>query len=133
LHKWYLETYQLTRAQLWTLLAIQQDAKQPAAIAKVLGVTPGAVTQLVAQLVRKGYVRRSRGGGDRRALYVELTEKAEHALPRLQSAAHHADKLIVDGLHKDEIRALQSIARKIIARAQEMGPLGGTEKLPGED
>ena len=133
LHKWYLETYQLTRAQLWALLAIHHDAKQPAVIAKTLGVTPATVTRLVDQLVRKGYVRRSRDDGDRRALYVELTEKAEHALPTLQSAAHSADRLLIGGLHPEEIKALQSVARRIIAHAQERGPLGGTERLPGED
>lgn len=132
-HKWYLETYQLTRAQLWTLLAIRHDAKQPVAIAKALGIDPAAVTRQVEQLVRKGYVRRTRSGVDRRALYVELTEKAERALPTLQSAAHRADRMLVDGLRPEEIRALQTAARRIIANARTMEPPDRPEGMPGED
>ncbi|MBU0741358.1 MarR family transcriptional regulator [bacterium] len=115
------------------MLAIRHDAKQPVAIAKALGIDPAAVTRQVEQLVRKGYVRRTRSGVDRRALYVELTEKAERALPTLQSAAHRADRMLVDGLRPEEIRALQTAARRIIANARTMEPPDRPEGMPGED
>jgi MarR family transcriptional regulator for hemolysin len=123
LHNWYLQTYQLTRSQLWALLAICQGAGQPAEIANTLGVSPPAVTRLVDQLVRKGYVRRSRGGGDRRALFVELTEKAERDLPTLQSASHRADRLLTAGLRPEQVAELRGIAAKIVenARDQDLG------------
>ncbi len=130
LHKWYLQTYQLTRAQLWTLLAIRQGARQPAEIARAMGVDPAAVTRLVDQLVRKGYVRRSRGGDDRRALFVELTEKAASELPTLQSASHRADALLTMGLRPEQVAALHEAARKIIENARAQDPAGEDEPSP---
>lgn len=130
LHNWYLGTYKLTRSQLWTLLAIRQGANQPAQIAKTLGVAPATVTRLVDQLVRKGYVRRSRGGGDRRALFVELTEKAQAELPTLQSASHRADLLLTTGLRPEQRALLHETARRIIENARAQDPAGEDEPSP---
>lgn len=130
LHNWYLQTYQLTRSQLWALMAIRQGAGKPVEIANALGVSPPAVTRLVDQLVRKGYVRRSRGGGDRRALFVELTEKAQSELPTLQSASHRADALLTMGLRPEQIAALHEAARSIIENARAQDPVGEDEPSP---
>jgi len=124
LHNWYLKAYRLTRAQLWTLLAIHQGDRQPAAIARALGVNPAAVTRLVDQLVRKGYVRRSRTDGDRRFLSIELTEKAERDLPTLQSAAHRADLLLTKGLRPEQLEALRETARHVVGNARDQDPAG---------
>ncbi|MBC8426061.1 MarR family transcriptional regulator [bacterium] len=130
LHNWYLKTYRLTRSQLWALQAIQQGAGKPMEIAHTLGVSPPAVTRLVDQLVRKGYVRRSRGSGDRRALYVELTEKATSELPTLLSASHRADVLLTMGLRPEQIATLHVAARRIIENARAQDPAGVDEPAP---
>ena len=124
LHNWYLKAYRLTRAQLWTLLAIHQGARQPAALARALGVNPAAVTRLADQLVRKGYVRRSRTGDDRRFLRLELTKMAERDLPTLQSAAHRADRLLTKGLRPEQLEALREAAKHIVENAREQDPAG---------
>lgn len=52
-------------------------------MAEALGVTPGAVTQMVSRLEKKGFVTRAKAAQDKRQTTISLTEKgrslcAEH-------------------------------------------------------
>ncbi len=62
-------------------------------IAKSLEVTVGTLTIAMNNLVKKGYVKRSRSAKDRRVVLVSLTEKGE------QAYEHHKtfhNKMILD-------------------------------------
>jgi DNA-binding MarR family transcriptional regulator len=119
LHKWYLQTYSLTRTQIWTLISIHNGATRPKKLADTLGIDRSGVTRLIDQLTKKGYVRRSRQAGDRRALYLQPTQKALTSLPQLQSAAHNAERLLLSGLRPEQVQALRTAARRIVENARD--------------
>jgi len=119
LHKWYLQTYSLTRPQIWALISIHNGATRPKELADALGIERSGVTRLTDQLTKKGYIRRCRQVGDRRALHLEPTEKALASLPQLQSAAHSAERLLLRGLHPGQVSALRAAARQIVENARD--------------
>ena len=55
------------------------EPKNMSAIAKVLSVTMGTLTIAMNSLVKKGYVKRTRGKEDRRVVYISLSEKGKGA------------------------------------------------------
>lgn len=52
-----------------------KDQPTMSEMASLLNVTPGAVTQMVSRLEKKGYVFRSKASDDKRQTTVSLTEK----------------------------------------------------------
>lgn len=80
-------------------------------MAEFLQVTPGAVTQMVSRLEKKGYVRRSKGFPDKRQTYLSLTESgkvlcAEHiAFDRQEH--HVASELLKDFSDEELERIIQ--------------------------
>ncbi|MGN0482073.1 MAG: MarR family winged helix-turn-helix transcriptional regulator [Lachnospiraceae bacterium] len=53
--------------------------KNMSAIAKELSITVGTLTIAMNNLVKKGYVKRSRSQQDRRVVLISLTERGERA------------------------------------------------------
>jgi DNA-binding MarR family transcriptional regulator len=83
------------------------------ALAKVVHVTKGTLTVAIDNLVRKGYVERSRKSSDRRMVEVWLTEKALRAE---QVHAEFHDEMINDvigELDKEEIIVLEKALNKV--------------------
>lgn len=72
--------------------------KNMSSIAAILEVTVGTLTIAMNNLVKKGYVKRSRSAKDRRVVLVSLTDKGEHAF------AHH--KEFHDGMIYDIMERL---------------------------
>ncbi|MBC8426075.1 MarR family transcriptional regulator [bacterium] len=132
LHKWYLQTYSLTRPQIWALISIHNGATRPKELADTLGIDRSGVTRLTDQLTSKGYIRRCRQVGDRRALHLEPTEKALKSLPQLQSAAHNAERLLLCGLRPGQISALREATRRIVENARDQDLSGAFALLPEE-
>lgn len=69
---------QLTRSQIDTLFLIAHalDPVTPSSIATALGLTPGAITQLVDGLRRDGMVTKQANPDDARSRVLTLTETA---------------------------------------------------------
>ena len=58
------------------------EAKNMSSIAKIVGVTVGTLTIAMNNLVKKGYVVRTRSEEDRRVVLISLTEKGKKAYAR---------------------------------------------------
>jgi DNA-binding MarR family transcriptional regulator len=89
-------------------------ANQPStitAIAERLQIQHHSTVELVDRLADKGFVRRKRGGEDRRQVLLELTPKGEKIIREL--AMHHREEL------RDTGPALVSALRKVIANAHK--------------
>jgi len=73
--------------------AIEAIGKHPevhmAEMARILGVTRGAIQQTVGRLVKKGLVEKFMGEGDRKKVYLELTAKGNAAFDGHE--AYHAE------------------------------------------
>ncbi|MEU5889255.1 MarR family winged helix-turn-helix transcriptional regulator [Streptomyces sp. NPDC047461] len=84
-----------------------------------LGVTKQAASQLVEDLVRKGYVERRPHPDDARARLVVLTERGWACTRAAEEAAAEAVRAWVELIGEGEVRAL----RDQLARIAPYGPI----------
>lgn len=88
-------------------------------LAAHLGVTKQAASQLVDELVRKGYVERRPHPGDARARLVVLTERGWACTRAAEEAAAEAVRVWVELIGEGEVRAL----RDQLVRLAPYGPI----------
>ncbi|GGJ02511.1 MarR family winged helix-turn-helix transcriptional regulator [Streptomyces brasiliensis] len=88
-------------------------------LAAHLGVTKQAASQLVDEIVRKGYAERRAHPGDARARLVVLTERGVACTRATEEAAADAVAAWVDILGEGEVRAL----RERLTRIAPYGPI----------
>ncbi|WP_432155657.1 MarR family winged helix-turn-helix transcriptional regulator [Streptomyces sp. bgisy153] len=88
-------------------------------VATHLGVTKQAASQLVDELVRKGYVERRVHPGDARARLVVLTERGWECTRAAEQAATEAVSAWAGMLGEGEVRAL----RESLSRIAPYGPI----------
>lgn len=82
------------------------EARNMSSVAKTLSVTVGTLTISVNNLVKKGYIHRTRSSEDRRVVLVSLTEKGEKAF--YHHKKFHEDMIhsLIDGLSEKETSTL---------------------------
>ncbi len=78
-------------------------------IASQLGVTKGAVSQIVSRLEQKGYITRSREEGDSRNFSLVLTEKGNNALLWHQGLHECILHHLISGLNRDDPALLDAV------------------------
>ena len=91
-------------------------------LAAHLGVTKQAASQLVDEIVRKGYAERRPHPGDARARLVVLTERGWACTRAAEEAAAEAVRTWVDVLGESEVHAL----RERLGRIAPYGPIRPT-------
>ncbi|GGR78293.1 MarR family transcriptional regulator [Streptomyces humidus] len=84
-----------------------------------LGVTKQAASQLVDELVRKGYVERLPHPGDARARLIVLTERGRECTRAAEEAAAEAVRAWGEVLGEDQLDSL----RDQLARIAPSGPI----------
>lgn len=91
--------YGLTPAEVYLLQILRKKGGcSVTALAPMLGVTPGTVTNLTDRLNNKGYVVRERGEEDRRVVHIIPTE---------------AGLNLVDKINSDRIAMLDRVFKKM--------------------
>ncbi|MFJ3335962.1 MarR family winged helix-turn-helix transcriptional regulator [Streptomyces sp. NPDC086766] len=88
-------------------------------LAAHLGVTKQAASQLVDEIVRKGYAERRQHPGDARSRLVVLTDQGWACTRAAQEAAAEAVGAWVELIGEGEVRAL----RERLARIAPYGPI----------
>ncbi|MCS0602051.1 MarR family winged helix-turn-helix transcriptional regulator [Streptomyces sp. LP11] len=88
-------------------------------LAAHLGVTKQAASQLVDEIVRKGYAERRPRPGDARAKLIVLTERGRACTRAAEAAAAEVVGGWVELLGEGEVRAL----RERLARLAPYGPI----------
>ncbi len=73
-------TLDLPLRQLKVCLALMPRSCSMSEIAREIGISPSAVTQVSDRLVRRGLVERELGEGDRRVRKLKLTAKGLHLM-----------------------------------------------------
>ena len=107
--------YTLSQLQIRTLFNIAKKQK-PLAIkdlVKLLGVTPGAVTQLVDGLVSMNLVKREEDINDRRVILIALTQHAEDELDNLKQEYLASASQVFETLNDEEINELIMLLDKV--------------------
>ena len=89
------------------------EPKNMSAIAKVLSVTMGTLTIAMNSLVKKGYVKRTRGKEDRRVVYISLSENGKGAYQHHEKFHRHMIDEILKDLTEEETEALMKSLTKL--------------------
>ena len=98
------------------LLALkQQPHRTQQEIARAVGIGGPTLTHHLDAMEAAGLVVRSRGGEDRRAVHVELTEAGDAMFGRLRDAAVAFDARLREGLSDAEVDQ----ARALLTRLRE--------------
>lgn len=91
-------------------------------VARTLGMTSSAATQLVEPLVQKGYIDRKTSSGDKRALNLSLSEKSKKRMEALRKKRildmEHAFDMLTDMEFESYCRLLGKIAEGLVSKKQ---------------
>jgi DNA-binding MarR family transcriptional regulator len=110
-----LESSRVTVAE-WVVLREMygsDDTTSPIAVAKLTGLTRGAVSKLVDRLLAKGLVTRTESASDRRYQDIKLTRAAIVMVPKLAKLADENDEEFFRVLSKSERATLTQMLQEI--------------------
>ena len=103
-----------------TFLAQAESPLGPQALAQLLLVSPGAVTQLLDLLERQGRIRRQSSKSDRRMSVVTLTATGKRVLAEAEPAVAQANDRALAGLSLNEQRQLMRLLQKLEKHVQAL-------------
>jgi MarR family transcriptional regulator, organic hydroperoxide resistance regulator len=106
----------VTVAQWSALITLLRgEATTPAELARFIDVDPGALTRLLDRLEAKGLVIRVRSATDRRAISLQLTQRARELAPQLAALADENDEHFFGVLTPAELPAFKRALAKLLA------------------
>jgi DNA-binding MarR family transcriptional regulator len=95
-----------------------RDGLSNAHLARLSLVTPQSMSEVLSQLVAKGYVRRRAEPGHGRVIRIELTKAGSRALERGDRAVDEVEREMLVSLDADEAARLRA-ALQLCGRALE--------------
>ncbi len=110
-----VDKYSLPHSQWMVLLTVEQRGKiQVKEVAKALGITSSAATQLIDHLVEKGFLKRKDSQTDRRTKTIELSEKSCRHIKKMKLDALKKMEDLLSVLTAEELKIYARINQKII-------------------
>lgn len=104
----------INQSQFMILKTLHKSGPQKATdLAGVIQMTPGAITGASDKLVMEGYAERKGAQGDRRVVYLEITEKGRQLVESMLEAHKRITEKFFEGLSDEEIDHLVRIYHKI--------------------
>ena len=97
-------------------------------IAAMLGITSSGTTQIVNELVKKGFILRKRDPDDRRTVNLTFSEKATHQFDLIKNEGFKELYSLFEVLSDDELLEYNKLDNKIIGNKPECS-LPGKKKL----
>ena len=115
--------HDITVPQITVLYELHEKGTMTLAVlARTIHLSASTVVGIVDRLEEKGYVARSRTGGDRRAVFINLTDKGMQFVTRMPHLLH-------EQLHASLARVSES-EQMLIANALDLLVHLGDEKEP---
>lgn len=112
--EWNNQIQGVNHSQYLILNSLMRTGPQKAAqLAELTQTTPGAVTSATDKLVAEGYAQRRGDEGDRRVVYLEITEKGRALAESLGQAQNDVTMKFFQGLPEEDIQHLIRIYHKI--------------------
>ena len=90
-----------------------EETKNMSALAKKIKVTVGTLTIAINNLVKKGYVSRSRSKKDKRVVLISLSEKGERAFRRHKNFHERMVDSVIDGLDENQVGVLINTLKNV--------------------
>jgi DNA-binding MarR family transcriptional regulator len=114
--------HDLTGVQWGPLLAIDRGLADTAAdLARLAGVDSGAMTRMLDRLEAKGLVRRSPCPKDARVVRLALTPAGKRLCREIPFALSRVLNSLLRGFAQEELEAMKSLVRRMLANAQPGG------------
>ena len=82
-------------------------------------IEPASITVILRGMETKGYIERKSLGGDRRSLYVFLTDKGKEHISYLNEKFDKVENIATDGFSKEEKDMFQSLLAKVYENMTE--------------
>ena len=101
------------------------DGLSNAHLARLSLVTPQSMSEVLAQLVEKGYVRRRAEPGHGRVILIELTTAGSRALERGDRAVDAVEGEMLAEFDADEVASLRVVLQRC-SRTLEAGVISST-------
>jgi DNA-binding MarR family transcriptional regulator len=98
----------LSTPQYRVLDMIYHGVDKPAELAKMLDVSPPAISSIIFRLEEGGYVSRGHSGEDRRRVVLELTGMGKDVVHRVNAKRRKLINTVLDRMDAGEIRRLES-------------------------
>lgn len=89
------------------------EPKNMSSIARLVGVTVGTLTIAMNNLVKKGYVIRTRSEKDRRVVLISLDEKGRRAYQRHEQFHLEMVRAMRQGLDEEQCQVLMKAMRNL--------------------
>lgn len=105
-------------------ILVAKKRATPKELADILGVTPGNITGLVANLERTGFITRTRDTKDRRVVHLEPSLKARKGVEAVTQHALKSLETAFDGWSMEDIKEL----KVLLTRLEESAAAAKTAK-----
>jgi DNA-binding MarR family transcriptional regulator len=116
----------LTASQIYILRYLDRcHIAKASDIARVSGLSPGAVTQVCDELVRQGLVERERSSDDRRVVHIRITTQGREKLEAIRKLRMERLKKVLEQLHPEDVDHLIRIMGRILDIVEEEHRRGG--------
>lgn len=109
----------MTQASVLMLL-MHEGRKTMGEVANELGVSRGAVTQLLDGLIEKDFIERTVDEDDRRVVYVEMSRRGIRHLKQVRQGGMEHITGLFDLLTDEELEQIEVITTKLAERAKEI-------------
>jgi len=101
-------------SQYFILKNLKHSGAQKATeLAEAIQMTPGAITGASDKLVSEGYAERKGAKGDRRVVYLEITDKGEQLMESMTENQKKVTAKFFEGLSDEDINHLIRIYHQI--------------------
>ncbi|MCL6444947.1 MAG: MarR family transcriptional regulator [Alicyclobacillus sp.] len=105
----------LTLSQVFVLRILDHRGQAKASdIAKITGLSPGAITQVCDELERLQFVSRSRSSDDRRVVHIALTEAGRQKLEEIRRERTARMRQLFEYLGPEDVEQLIRIIERIV-------------------
>ena len=113
--------HDLTPVQFAALSTVEaNEGIDQATLAGLIAYDRATITGVVDRLVHKGLVDRQVSGRDRRARELSITQAGKKTLAEITPAVLNAQRLMLQGLTREETGELMRLLRKATDSANEM-------------
>lgn len=109
------------QVRLMRVIARSSPAPQ-GELARSAGMDPSATSRAINSLIALGYLRRRRGGADRREAMIHLTPSGRRVSLRIDKTWQRVALLLTRDLDARDLAAFERLASKLLPLGQEPQP-----------
>lgn len=119
------------QGQLLVLAVVnERDGLPQTELAKILAISPPAMTSLLKRLEKGGWIERKRDSDDHRIWRVYATQKGRSIRVRVLGTLEALESRLLDSFTADEKRDLQHLLSKLTDQVKRLNRAAGNGKDP---